>query len=283
MADNTIPEAKVCTKCGEVKPLDSFYAQAKRKDGRTAKCVLCLNRERREKYASDPTLRAKRKAEYALDADRARARAREWRENNLERAKARSRAWSAANLNRHREATAAWREANAEKLRLYSLEYHRANRDEILRKNRERRQENPEHYRSRDRAYNFANPEVRKGIDQRRRSTPKGRLEHSISSNVHRGLKIGSKAGRRAFDLLGYSSEDLRNHLEKQFLPGMSWDNYGKWHIDHIVPLSAFNYSTPQCFDFGRAWALSNLRPLWAEDNLRKNDKLIEPFQPSLL
>jgi hypothetical protein len=62
----------------------------------------------------------------------------------------------------------------------------------------------------------------------------------------------------------------------------MSWENYGEWQIDHIIPLAAFNYETPFDMDFQRAWSLSNLQPLWALENMSKGDKLSKPFQPSL-
>ena len=70
--------------------------------------------------------------------------------------------------------------------------------------------------------------------------------------------------------------------IESQFTEGMTWENHGEWHIDHIVPLSAFNYSKPEHEDFRRCWALSNLQPLWAKDNQAKKDKLDKPFQPRL-
>lgn len=117
--------------------------------------------------------------------------------------------------------------------------------------------------------------------DQRRKSTVKGKLEGSIRNGITRGLRFGSKNGRSTFSLLGYSLEELRFHLETQFKEGMSWDNYGDWHIDHKVPLSVFNYSTPDDLDFKRAWALSNLRPLWSKENIAKNNRISEPFQPS--
>lgn len=53
----------------------------------------------------------------------------------------------------------------------------------------------------------------------------------------------------------------------------MTWDNFGDWHIDHILPLSSFNYSTPDEPDFKSAWALTNLRPIWAKENLEKGAK----------
>ncbi len=86
-------------------------------------------------------------------------------------------------------------------------------------------------------------------------------------------------------ELLDFSIEELRAHLEKLFLPGMNWSNHSRngWHIDHIIPLAAHNYETPDDIDFKRAWALSNLRPLWAKENISKGAKLSTPFQPSLL
>ena len=70
------------------------------------------------------------------------------------------------------------------------------------------------------------------------------------------------------------SIEDLRFHLQKNWLPGMSWENYGYygWHIDHIIPCSKFDLSKleeqKKCFHF------TNLQPLWALDNIKKSNKL---------
>ena len=68
--------------------------------------------------------------------------------------------------------------------------------------------------------------------------------------------------------LVGCSIERLKQHLEKQFKMGMSWNNYGKWHIDHIRPCASFDLSKPseqkKCFNY------TNLQPLWAEENLKK-------------
>lgn len=61
-------------------------------------------------------------------------------------------------------------------------------------------------------------------------------------------------------DTLGYSAEQLRIHLEKLWLDGMTWENYGEWHVDHIAPVASFDANTPACV----VNALQNLRPLWA-------------------
>ena len=72
---------------------------------------------------------------------------------------------------------------------------------------------------------------------------------------------------------LGYTIAELRRHLERQFLPGMSWQAYldGQIHIDHIRPKASFDLSQHE--DWVACWCLSNLRPLWAKDNLAKSDK----------
>lgn len=71
--------------------------------------------------------------------------------------------------------------------------------------------------------------------------------------------------------LLGCTIEELKTHIENQFQPGMTWENwsYYGWHIDHIRPCTSFNLTDPiqqkQCFHY------SNLQPLWSEENLLKN------------
>lgn len=80
----------------------------------------------------------------------------------------------------------------------------------------------------------------------------------------------GQKRGRRWESLVGYTLSDLMLHLERQFLPGMLWDNRSAWHVDHILPLSMFKFRTAEDAEFRAAWALSNLRPIWMPDNLNK-------------
>lgn len=68
--------------------------------------------------------------------------------------------------------------------------------------------------------------------------------------------------------LLGCSFEQLKSHLESQFLPGMTWENYGEWEIDHRTPLAAFDLTDPE--QQSKACHFMNLQPLWGEDNARK-------------
>ena len=103
---------------------------------------------------------------------------------------------------------------------------------------------------------------------------PKTNLCSRIRNGIHYALKErGIRKDERTFTLLGYSPMDLVRHIESQFTDGMSWDNRGEWHIDHIRPVVSFNFDSTGHPDFKKCWALNNLQPLWAKDNMSKNDK----------
>ncbi len=107
-------------------------------------------------------------------------------------------------------------------------------------------------------------------------------LNARMTTLMHRELGR-AKAGRKWQELAGYSTEVLRLHLESRFLPGMSWDNRGKWHIDHIRPRASYRFVSAEDKQFRACWALENLQPLWAIENMNKHTKNNKPFQPSLL
>lgn len=114
-------------------------------------------------------------------------------------------------------------------------------------------------------------------------STPRGRLLNSIRNGIAHSLR-GSKNGKRWEVIVGYTFEKLRASLEKRFKEGMTWENYGSyWHVDHKIPVAAFNFEKPEDLDFKRCWALKNLQPLEAKKNLSKGAKIERPFQPALL
>jgi 5-methylcytosine-specific restriction endonuclease McrA len=82
---------------------------------------------------------------------------------------------------------------------------------------------------------------------------------------------------------LPYTIQELKEHLEKQFESWMTWENHGcldptrdTWQIDHIIPHSSFHYETMDCEEFKKCWALENLRPLKAIDNLKKGNKILK-------
>jgi AraC-like DNA-binding protein len=75
---------------------------------------------------------------------------------------------------------------------------------------------------------------------------------------------------------LRYSVAQLIRHLESQFLPGMTWQNYGTWHIDHKIPASWFRFDSVEDEGFRKCWALENLQPKWADENYSKGNRFAD-------
>ncbi len=96
------------------------------------------------------------------------------------------------------------------------------------------------------------------------------KLAANLRSRLSKAIKRGSKRGS-AVDDLGCSVLEFKQYLESKFQSGMAWNNYGKWHIDHIKPLASFNLDNPE--EFKKAVNYLNLQPLWAEQNLKKSSR----------
>jgi hypothetical protein len=86
------------------------------------------------------------------------------------------------------------------------------------------------------------------------------------------------KKKKRSMEYVGCSIEKLREHLEKQFTDGMSWETQGTWHVDHVRPCSSFNLESDEekqkCFHY------TNLQPLWGDENILKSDTYDEATFP---
>jgi hypothetical protein len=106
--------------------------------------------------------------------------------------------------------------------------------------------------------------ELRKAHNKR----PKYRISRNIANGMRRSLHTGKEGYWES--VVGYTLARLKKHLEKRFKPGMTWANYGQWHIDHIRPVVSFDFSSTDSDAFRQCWALKNLRPLWARDNWRR-------------
>jgi hypothetical protein len=177
------------------------------------------------------------------------------------------------NKEQYRNRRKAWDEANPEKKRQFTKKWNRLNpekRRAIVQKHRET---NYEKELQRVRIYL-----------KKLRDTPTGALNNNFGSSMSKAL-AGNKNGRKWESLVGYTLKDLMKHLKRQFTEGMSWNNYGKggWEIDHKIPKSVFNYEKPEDEDFKKCWALKNLQPMWAKDNIIKSNNLDKHFQPNLI
>jgi hypothetical protein len=185
--------------------------------------------------------------------------------------------WIALNPEKHAAAVEKHRRENKERILKRSAEWKRNNREKIRAYERERYARDPEKRAEKRRLQRRKDPEkdreIRLRSQRKRCQRPQVRLENSVRAGVVASLVKGAKAGRKTFDLLGYTLEQLMAHLEAQFRDGMNWSNYGEWHIDHVRPLCRFEYQSPDDEQFRAAWCLENLQPLWARDNLRKGGR----------
>ena len=103
------------------------------------------------------------------------------------------------------------------------------------------------------------------------------KLRHSVSRLMWQYLRrrLSGKQKKSVFSILPYTLENLMEHLESNFLPEMTWKNYGKngWSIDHTKADSKFNYNSINDIGFKKSWKLENLKPMWHLDNCSKGAK----------
>lgn len=138
---------------------------------------------------------------------------------------------------------------------------------------KEYREKNRETIRSNNKRYEERNRESLKMRRQERMSNDKRfRLRYLLRLRLNNALSGRYKNGSAVKDL-GCSVDEFVQHIESKFVKGMSWENRGAWHLDHIKPLSSFNLEDRN--ELLKACHFSNIQPLWAKDNLKKGSKLI--------
>jgi len=97
------------------------------------------------------------------------------------------------------------------------------------------------------------------------------KIKNNIGNRLRHSIRMRSfQKNEKSFQVLNFSLQELCDHLESKFKDGMSWDNYGEWHIDHKTPDSWFNYNSPDDEEFQKSWSLENLQPMWKQENLSK-------------
>ena len=143
-----------------------------------------------------------------------------------------------------------WYENNKDKWDVYIKEYREKNIDKIR--------------------------QIKRDYERNRKATdPLYKLISNFRTAIYQVLKESNvEKNKSYFDILGYTPEELINHLEKQFKDDMTWDNYGIWHVDHKLPITSFDIQEMGDEEFMKCWCLDNLQPMWGEENIRKSNKL---------
>jgi len=157
-----------------------------------------------------------------------------------------------------------------EQRREYDRKNYLKNKEKILERNRLWKENNKELISAYNHTYGQSHKEEKNIREKKRRDgDPIYRMKLNLRRINRRSIKNFKLRGNSK--LLGCSYEEVREHLTKQFTIGMSWDNYGEWHIDHIIPLASATTED----EVLKLYHYSNLQPLWAIDNIRKGSKII--------
>lgn len=240
---------KECKKCSQIKETSDFNRLKISKDGLRYECRSCereyrqLHKDRQNEY-----MKNYRKENY----EELKEKDKERRNKNVDKIRRDKSKYYQENKQIWKKST----ERNKEKIRERKDKYAEENEEKMImwkKESYERRKKEPgyKEYRNKyAREYRSRNPHIIAWRNTLRRVI----------------YQYGQNKSGKTIDILGYSATDFKSHIESLFLEGMCWDNWGSWHIDHIIPVCQFDKNThPSVVN-----ALSNLRPLWAKDNLSK-------------
>jgi hypothetical protein len=229
---------KKCVSCGLIKNLSEFHKNKTKSDGLQDTCKICrriksqLNRDKRSEY---------RKEWYRKNSEHVKK-----MENDRYHSKK-------DQLNRIR------REIYKE-----DIEYRKKIRDA----HKNYYEGNKNKFRELSKSWAEKNKDKRNDISKRHYHKFKTLM--ICRRLIKRTIKyLGTKKEATTIELLGYSPLQLKESIEKKFKSGMTWENYGEWHIDHIRPISSFQLGDEPRF----INTLENLQPLWAKENLSKGKK----------
>ena len=164
-----------------------------------------------------------------------------------------------------------YREKNPNKMK----EWYKNNLDYALQQKKDYYEKNRELIKERSKLWAKNNRDkVNKYIKSKKEKNPLFKVELNIRGRMKQYLKQKNITQRnKTYDIVGIEINDLKKHIEKQFTKGMNWENYGVygWHIDHIIPLCSANDEN----ELLKLFNYTNLQPLWAEDNLKKNGRIL--------
>lgn len=225
---------KICSKCKISKSIDCFGVDKSTKDGVTSQCKECRN------YFNRNSENAKklRKDYKSNNKEHIKKMNKIYYEREKVKILKKNKLWVENNKDRHRELTKRWANENKEKIKEYTKRY-------------------------RDR--------INKRVRERRASEPLFRMRRSLSTRTNAAFKSKSwiKDGPTE-TLIGCDYLFAKKYIESKFTDGMSWDNHGEWHIDHIHPLSIAKTKE----ELISLCKYTNLQPLWASENISKGNNI---------
>jgi hypothetical protein len=160
---------------------------------------------------------------------------------------------------------------------IYGKNYYTLNKDSHNEKMSKHYIDNKENYRKTNKIYKEKNKEKVNKIarlynKKKRDEDILFKLKHNLRVRIKEYMKTKSITSKnKTFDFVGCEPKMLIQHIEEQFNDGLSWENYGEWHIDHIIPLSSAKTEE----ELYKLCHFTNLQPMWALDNIKKGSKIL--------
>ena len=192
--------------------------------------------------------------------------------------------WKQENKEKIIEINRKYRQKNKEKLNEADKKYYEDNKDKVRESRKKYYEENKEKTLLRNKKYKQENKEkINEHQKERYHTDPYYKLRHNVKVLIYTALK-GGKGGESFLPYVDWTTPELKEHLESQFEDWMTWDNHGvlhptekRWQIDHIKPQSVMLEGVTSMDDpkFRECWALENLQPLEARENISKGNKIL--------
>jgi hypothetical protein len=168
-----------------------------------------------------------------------------------------------------------WRLKNREHLLKYNKNWKNSNSEHVYHYHKKYKEENDEELKKYQKEWYLQNKNIlNEKIKLKKLTNPIFLVSCSVRKRMSEYIKKNNILKKnKTFKVVGLNPIELSHYLETQFTEGMSWNNYGKygWHIDHIIPLSSAKNEN----ELYKLCHYTNLQPLWAEDNLKKSNKLL--------
>lgn len=241
--------------------------------GSQGACCECVKSRVRNYSKLNPEKKKESDRKYYVEnIDEIKKQAKNYREENRDEIRIKARAYSKSD--ECKEACRKYRLENRDKINAQKMTYYHADRDKHLEQRRTSYQKHKKKRNAESAEYRMKNKDkINEYFVNRRKTDLKFKMSTYMRNMLNRVLNRSyNDKTNNTVQMLGYTCDELISHIEILFTDGMTWDNYGEWHIDHIVPLSVLidnGLTNPSDVN-----ALPNLQPLWAIDNLTKGAKI---------
>ena len=254
--------SKVCTKCGVDKLLEAFNVASSAPDGRRPECKECRKSASKKYYSSNSDQIKTKVKIYAAKVKTVKDAEQKIQYDQYE-SQLRAEKYQKKLHQKRMKALAdkLYQETHKEEKKEYIKEYYLKNKEVYRLKMAEYREQNKDTLRVLKRNYKI----------NRLNNDPVYKLKFNLSTLIRNVIKNGGyRKNAKTSEVLGADWTTVKKHIESMFTDKMSWENQGRWHFDHIIPISLAKNEV-EVFALNH---YTNLRPLWGKENIVKSNKL---------